>query len=181
MKATPRLESRRLVLRALSSEDAEALHPALADEALMTWWSSAPHRSVEETRRYLTFDARDDANRWRSWAITRKGDDHAIGFVSSGHRRQDVAEIGYLLGRPHWRDGIAIEAVSRVIEFLFLDDGNRRIFADTDPDNLGSRALLERLGFRLEGTLRGEWETHIGVRDSLIYGLLKEEWAARRG
>ena len=48
-------------------------------------------------------------------------------------------------------------------------------FADVDPDNSASRRLLERLGFLLEGILREEWETHIGVRDTALYGLLKEE------
>ena len=70
---------------------------------------------------------------------------------------------------------VAAEAVTRVIDQLFAE-GQRRVFADTDPDNVASRRLLERLGFRLEGMLRGEWETHIGVRDTALYGLLREEW-----
>ena len=41
-------------------------------------------------------------------------------------------------------------------------------------------ALLERLGFRREGLLRAEWETHIGVRDSVILGLLRDEWRSAR-
>ena len=53
-------------------------------------------------------------------------------------------------------------------------------FADTDPENSGSIALLERLGFQYEGRLRGEWETHIGVRDSLIFGLLQGEWTLEK-
>jgi len=32
------------------------------------------------------------------------------------------------------------------------------------------------MGFKLEGLLRAEWETHIGVRDTTLYGLLREEW-----
>jgi [ribosomal protein S5]-alanine N-acetyltransferase len=36
--------------------------------------------------------------------------------------------------------------------------------------------LRQRLGFQQDGHLRGEWETHIGVRDSLIFGLLRDEW-----
>jgi RimJ/RimL family protein N-acetyltransferase len=55
------------------------------------------------------------------------------------------------------------------------------VFADTDPENAASIALLERLGFRREGLLRGEWETHIGVRDSVILGLLRDEWRSARG
>ena len=149
----------------------------MADAELMTWWSSAPHRTVEDTRA----DLERPSDEWRRWIVTLKGDDAAIGFVAAGEKRQGrVSEIGYLLARDHWGQGIAREAVERVIEHLFAAEGQRRVFADTDPDNLGSRRLLERMGFQLEGVLRGEWETHIGVRDSVIYGLLKDEWAARR-
>ena len=181
MRDTPRLESARLVLRALSPDDADALHPTLADESLMTWWSSAAHRDVAETRAYLAFDGRADADQWQSWAITvRDEGDTAVGFVSAGARRAGVSEVGYMLARSLWGRDIAVEAVNRVIEYLFVEDGHRRVFADTDPDNFHSRTLLEKLGFKQEGVLRGEWETHIGVRDSVIYGLLKDEWAARR-
>jgi RimJ/RimL family protein N-acetyltransferase len=40
---------------------------------------------------------------------------------------------------------------------------------------------MEKLGFSLEGRLRAEWQTHIGLRDLLIYGLLVEEWPSRKG
>ncbi len=82
-----------------------------------------------------------------------------------------------MLSRAHWGGGIAIEAVSAVIDRLFAE-GQRRVFADTDPENLASRGLLEKLGFKLEGMLRAEWETHIGVRDTALYGLLPSDWGA---
>lgn len=171
-RATPVLETARLRLRPRAPDDAEALHPAFADHELMRWWSSAPHDAIEQTRAHLA----ESSPEWRSWAITRKGDDTAIGFVAVGEKRQgNVSEIGYMLLRDHWGAGIAAEAVRGVIDQLFAE-GQRRVFADTDPDNKASRALLERLGFRLEGILRGEWETHIGVRDTTLYGLLREEW-----
>jgi RimJ/RimL family protein N-acetyltransferase len=172
----PILTTERLRLRSLCVEDADSLFPTLSDTELMTWWSSAPHRSVEETRAY--FAPRVDRDGWRAWAITLAGDDIAIGWVAAGEKRQGgVTEIGYILAREHWGKGIAREAVSVVIDRLFAE-GQRRVFADTDPDNAASIALLERLGFRREGLLRGEWETHIGVRDSVILGLLRDEWSA---
>jgi [ribosomal protein S5]-alanine N-acetyltransferase len=171
-RQTPALETARLRLRPRTPDDAEALHPAFADPALMRWWSSGPHLSVEQTRAELALVSPG----WRSWAITRKDDDAAIGFVAAGEKRQgNVSEIGYLLRREYWGTGIAAEAVSRVIDQIFAE-GQRRVFADTDPDNTASRGLLERLGFRLEGVLRGEWQTHIGVRDTTLYGLLRDEW-----
>lgn len=178
MSAVPILTTERLRLRALGVEDAEALFPTLSDAELMTWWSSAPHQTVAETRAY--FAPRVEQDGWRCWAITLAGDDTAIGWVAAGEKRQGgVTEIGYLLARAHWGRGIAAEAVSAVIDRLFAE-GQRRVFADTDPDNAPSLALLDRLGFRREGYLRGEWETHIGVRDSVILGLLKDEWRSPR-
>jgi RimJ/RimL family protein N-acetyltransferase len=176
---TPILTTGRLRLRPLGVEDADALFPTLSDAELMTYWSSAPHTSVEETRAY--FAPRVDRDGWRCWGITLAGDDTAIGWVAAGEKRQGkVTEIGYILARAHWGKGIAREAVSAVIDRLFAE-GQRRVFADTDPENVASIALLERLGFQREGLLRGEWETHIGVRDSVILGLLEDEWRSAGG
>jgi RimJ/RimL family protein N-acetyltransferase len=49
------------------------------------------------------------------------------------------------------------------------------VCADVDPDNIASARVFEQLGFRLEGRLRATWRTHIGVRDSLIFGLLPSD------
>ena len=170
---TPTLFTDRLRLRARTIDDADALFPTLSDPDLMRWWSHGPHISVAETR--ADFARKTDGN-WRAWAMTQ-GDDIAIGFVAAGEKRQGgVFEIGYMLARSHWHRGIAREAVSAVIDQLVLVEGARRVFADTDLDNAASIGLLERLGFQREGVLRGEWETHIGVRDSLILGLLATDW-----
>lgn len=145
----------------------------MADADAMRWWSRAPFASAAELAE--SFDD-DHSSHWRGWTITLHGDDRAIGFVGAGEKRQgQVSEIGYLLVREAWGRGIAQEAVAAVIDQLFAE-GQRRVFADTDPDNIASNMLLERLGFQREGLLRGEWETHIGVRDSIIWGLLRDEW-----
>lgn len=86
-----------------------------------------------------------------------------------------MIEIGYLIAREELGQGYGREAVAILIDDLFAQ-GQRRIVADVDPENRASVALLTALGFRLEGRLRAEWETHIGIRDSLIYGLLVEDW-----
>ncbi|TPG39673.1 N-acetyltransferase [Sphingomonas koreensis] len=172
MSEAPILTTDRLRLRPRKAEDAEAMFATFSDPDLMTWWSHAPFTSIAELRTDL---ARSDPA-WRRWAITLIDDDRAIGFVAAGEKRQGkVTEIVYILARAHWGAGIAREAVTAVIDQLFAE-GQRRLFADTDPDNAASLALLERLGFQREGLLRGEWETHIGVRDSVILGLLENDW-----
>lgn len=172
--AAPTLTTARLVLRQLRAGDAAALFAVLSDAQLMTWWSSGPHQSLAETEAYVTRNA-EEGQGWLCWAITA-GNDEALGWVILMDGKPGVGEVGYILRRDRWGAGLAREAVACVIAHGFSGGGLRRIFADTDPDNAGSIALLEKLGFQREGHLRGEWETHIGVRDSLIFGLLRDEW-----
>lgn len=174
----PTLTTARLVLRQIREDDARALFPVLSDAQVMTWWSSGPHRSLAETVDYVKGNAAEGQG-YLCWAITA-GDDVALGWVILIDGKPDVKEIGYILRRDRWGSGIAREAVTRVIDHGFGEMKLRRIFADTDPENPGSIGLLERLGFQREGRLRGEWETHIGVRDSLIYGLLRDEWTMEK-
>ncbi|GHH11728.1 N-acetyltransferase [Sphingomonas glacialis] len=175
MTPIPVLETARLRLRERTVADAEALFASFADPELMTYWSHGPHVSVEQTRAKFA----ESDNGWRGWAITLHGDDRAIGFVAAGEKRPGVVEIGYMLARDQWGSGIAREAVRAVLDQLFRVEQQRRVFADTDPDNTASNALLESLGFQREGRLRAEWETHIGVRDTILWGLLASEWTNR--
>ncbi|MEO5866122.1 MAG: GNAT family N-acetyltransferase [Sphingomonas sp.] len=178
MSAQRELRSERLTLRPLSLDDAEAMHLIYADPETVLFSSHASHSSFDETVDRLTKAV--ESTTWRSWAVTLANANDAIGVVVANERRQGrVFEIGYTLARSHWGHGYGSEAVTRLITHLFVDESARRIFADTDPDNIASNRLLERLGFSREGRLRAEWETHIGVRDSYIWGLLAEEWAAR--
>ena len=174
----PTLTTARLVLRQLREDDAAALFAVLSDPEVMIWWSSGPHASPAETAEYVKGNAAEGRG-YLCWAITA-GDDVALGWVILIDGKPDVKEIGYILRRDQWGSGIAREAVTRVIDHGFGEMGLRRIFADTDPENGESIGLLERLGFRREGRLRGEWQTHIGVRDSLIYGLLRDEWTMEK-
>jgi len=171
----PILKTDRLTLRPLVMTDAAALHVAFVDKDLMTWWSSAPHNELNETEAYLEVNVHED--RYMTWAITYENDE-ALGWVVLLDHRSRVKEIGYILRRSHWGKGIAYEAVSRIIKYGFEDLELRRIIADTDPDNTASNSLLKNMGFQKEGYLREEWETHLGVRDSIMWGLLKRDWLA---
>lgn len=173
----PTLTTERLVLRQLVASDAPALHATLSDPKVMHWWSSGAHSDLAETEAYIGFNTATDAGHF-CWAITL-GDNVALGWVILRETRERVGEVGYILRRDQWGRGVAREALTRVIEHGFSDMGYRRIHADTDPENAGSIGLLERLGFQREAHLREEWETHIGVRDSYIYGLLRSDWAAQ--
>lgn len=172
----PTLATERIVLRPLVPEDAAAAHKFLSDEQVMRFWSSGPHADLAETESYIVHNCTGGAH--ESWAIT-EAEGPAIGWVNFTERRPGVYEIGYILARDAWGRGIAREALGMAIAHVFETLGARRIFADTDPDNAASIALLERLGFAREGLLRQEWLTHLGVRDTIIFGLLASEWRSQ--
>lgn len=170
----PTIETKRFVLRELGAEDVEAFWPAFSDPGNMRWWSRAAFTSREDLAEWLL------ATDWdgRSWAAVERASGEPVCRVVATPGMEGVSEIGYatVLGRQG--QGIARECVAALISHLFTAEKTRRVWADVDPDNAASNALLESLGFKLEGRLRDAWNTHIGVRDSLIWGLLAQEWSS---
>lgn len=96
---------------------------------------------------------------------------HAIDWANA------TTAIGYWIARPFEGRGLVTRSVRALIGHAFGELGLSRIEIRAEPDNLRSRSVAERLGFKEEGTLRHVmvWE---GVRyiDHVVYGLLAEEW-----
>ena len=86
-------------------------------------------------------------------------------------------ELGYVLGRPYWRQGLATEALRAVCSQVFGAMALRRIEAEVNPANTASNALLLRLGFVLEGRLRQRWVAKGQAYDTNVYGCLGADWA----
>lgn len=92
-------------------------------------------------------------------------------------KRHQCGEIGYLLDPAYWGHGFATEAARLLLEFGFTRLQLHRMEADTEPDNVASRRVLEKIGMRYEGCgrhtslIRGVW------RDSARYAALAGEVA----
>ena len=88
--------------------------------------------------------------------------------------------VGITLSPEYQHRGLAAEGLSCLFDHLFTKTEVRRIVADTDPENVPSWKLLERLGMRREGHLvenlwfKGRWA------DSYLYAILREEWGDRQ-
>jgi len=93
-----------------------------------------------------------------------------------------VYEIGVILYHPRDRGrGFGAEAVELVTTWLFETGKAERVQASTDAGNTAMRAVLERLGFQLEGVMRGYGAMSNGTRiDGAMYAVLKPEWKSRQ-
>ncbi len=99
---------------------------------------------------------------WVQLAVVVDG--RSIGDVAVGiHDNGRQATIGYSITATEQGKGYATEAVGAVIGALFDEAHLHRISAGIDPENVASRRLLEKLGFRYEGRsvqsvfVRGQW------------------------
>jgi RimJ/RimL family protein N-acetyltransferase len=115
----------------------------------------------------------------RKFFIEKK-DGTKIGVVNTFPAWGGLLEIGFTLIPSERGKGFGTEAVQILVDYLFLSRELVRIQAFTDLRNVASQKLLNKVGFKKEGTvrksmlIRGEW------RDLLLYSILREEWKEPR-
>ncbi len=87
-----------------------------------------------------------------------------------------LAEFGYALSTPFQRRGLMAPAIEQLLADLFLNTRIERLEARCSVSNAASIKLLERLGFRREGTLRGYFELGGRRVDNYLYAMLREDY-----
>jgi RimJ/RimL family protein N-acetyltransferase len=157
----------RLRLRRASSDDLQAMHAVLSNQAAMRYWSTPPHDEIGQTAMWL--------ERMMS-AAPQTSDDFLIEFQGevigkAGFWR--VPEIGYILHPDHWGRGFATEALTAVIARVFEKFPIAAVTADVDPRNTASLRLLGRLGFTESHRARRTWLVGDQWCDSVYLGRLR--------
>ncbi|MEQ1617083.1 MAG: GNAT family N-acetyltransferase [Terricaulis sp.] len=169
---TPTLAAPGIVLRPLVPDDAEALFAAHGDAATHRYWSGPAHKDIAETRAYV--EATLNMKGALVWAITEDGGE-VLGRVALFVLRDGVGEFGIIMRRDAAGRGLASEALKLIEGYSFTALALHRLAADVDPENTASLSLFLRAGFQREGLLRGNWKTHLGIRDSVILGKLRPQ------
>ncbi|BCU80844.1 hypothetical protein JIR001_06270 [Polycladomyces abyssicola] len=172
-------------LRWLEKTDAEKLFRLVVAnrEHLAPWLSFAPTtRKVEDTMRFLEeVQERHEKGLGMHFGIWLG--EKLIGTLGAIPDRYGYGtyEIGYWIAKAYEGRGIVTRCVVRLLDYLFEEEQIHRAEIRCHADNARSRAIPDRLGFRLEGCLKRASRTTDGeYGDQLIYGLLRTEWAAAR-
>ena len=153
--------------------DGPALHAIFGDEESCRFLSRPATASIADTIAMMQeWASGDDIN----WVLADHIDGPALARVSVYPRGQNnIWEAACMVATAARGRNLAVRGLALALEEAFEHRGARRIMADVDPDNTASARVFEKLGFQLEGRLRGEWDVHIGIRDSLIFGLLRDD------
>jgi len=89
----------------------------------------------------------------------------------------ETGELGYLLGRCWWGQGLATEAARALVDWGFRHFRLHKVYARAHVDNTRSWRVMERLGMTREGVLRGHWKMRDEHVDLVYYAVFRDEWA----
>jgi ribosomal-protein-alanine N-acetyltransferase len=145
----------------------------MASKSFLVPWEPAWNASSCSRRSFIRYFKNSNylanMDRAYSFLIFNIEDKALLGGVNVGNVRRGVsqsASLGYWIGKQHSKKGYMKEALDVLIPSLFLDLQLNRIEAATLENNLASKNLLNKIGFRKEGKLRkylkinGEWQDH---------------------
>lgn len=173
----PQLETDRLILRMWTRKDAPALfaYASNPDVGPNAGWK--PHANEGESRMIIDQLFR----RNMTWAIVEKetGDIvGSIGFEEDKYRPNiNSKEMGYSLAKDRWGRGYMTEAAKRLIRYGFDDLKLVVLMIRTSETNRRSQRVIEKCGFRYEGTLRRAYRMYdSNLREVRCYSMLKEEY-----
>ena len=171
------LQTKRLILRPWSENDAEELYKYASDPEVgpPAGWPS--HTSAENSREII----RTVLSAPETYAVCLKENGKPIGSVGL-HRndlaeRDDEYELGYWIGKPFWGQGLIPEASRELLRYAFEDLGMNRIWCGYYDDNEKSRRVQEKLGFVFYHTTEGlEVKLLNEIRTGHSNLMTKERW-----
>lgn len=167
-----------LGIRPLETGDAAELYALVrANPDLEEWMPWAAEQDLAATERFIAAGEEQlrDGNGFQAAIEPEKGIVGVLGLHTIDWVNRNTS-IGYWLAKGARGRGLMTAAVSAVLDHAFGELELHRIEIHCAPENRPSRAIPERLGFREEARLR---ETElVGGRylDSIVYGMLAEEW-----
>lgn len=152
-------ESERLLLRELDYTDEDDLFEMDSDPEVHLFIENQPVQTRSEIKRVIEIIRKQyQENGIARWAVVDKVTGECVGWSGLKFHRQPINnqlnfyELGYRFKRKHWGKGYATEASRAVIEYGLHHLKVSTLYAITNPENISSRRVLEKLGFVYEET-----------------------------
>lgn len=169
-------------IRKWQKSDAAALSAILSDrEVLNNLRDGIPYPYTEsDAEEYISAMNSADQNEVFGYAVVVDGEvAGSVGAFRQQNIHRRTAELGYYLARSHWGKGIMTSAVMQLCDAVFEQSDILRIYAEPFDYNIGSRRVLEKSGFKLEGTMRQNAFKNGKVLDMLLFSLTRDDWSVK--
>ena len=170
------IETERLILRPFRQSDLQNFYEYASVDGVgeMAGWKH--HESIEESQKILDMFITED----KTLAIVFKETDKVIGSLGIEKYGREEAltefhgyrgrEIGYVLSKDHWGQGLMPEAVNAVVDYLFNDRDLDFLLCGYFDFNAQSKRVQEKCGFKPYRKLK--MDTRLGTTEPGTLNLL---------
>jgi RimJ/RimL family protein N-acetyltransferase len=153
------ISTERLLLRPWRPDDVEPYAAIVADPEVMRHMGSGPMERAAAAAQVARFAEGTALSGVYHTAAEERATGELIGRIGLFHQPEwpgpHEVEVGWLLARPAWGRGLATEGARAAVDYGFGELRLPGIVSFTVPENVRSRAVMERLGMRQSG--RRQW------------------------
>jgi ribosomal-protein-alanine N-acetyltransferase len=146
----PELQSDRLLLRRLSTEDVHEVFALRSDPETMKYIPRPLAKTKKDASLFIDMiNKAVDDNAYIHWAICKKTEPTLVGMICLIELQPENfrATLGYILDPAARHQGLMQEAVHAVINYAFQDLKLHSLQAEIDPRNTASERVLQKLNF----------------------------------
>ena len=175
LRRRPKIETERMTLRLPVHADYRAWSGlrAASAEHLMPWEPVWAHDHLTRrafTNRVYWAKRAESAGTALPLLLIRRADNVLLGAVTLDNIRRGPVQagtMGYWIGAAFARQGYMREAVQSVVHHAFASLDLSRVESACLPENVASRGVLEKSGFKYEGVaqsylqINGRWRNHV--------------------
>ena len=175
LKRRVRVETERMTLRLPEHGDWRQWSElrAASAEFLIRWepvWSNDHLSRRSFTNRVYWAQRSEAQGQALPMLLIRRADNQLLGALTLDNIRRGPAQtgtFGYWIGEPFARQGYMREAILALTHHAFTRMDLSRLEAACLPENLPSRGVLEKCGFKYEGVaqsylqINGRWRNHV--------------------
>jgi len=179
---TYRIETKRLIVRCYNPSDALLLAASVTENVehlrpWMPWAHNEPEPIETKEERLRTFRGKFDLGENFIYGIFNPGETRLLGGTGLHPRiGEGGLEIGYWIHKDFVNQGLATESTAALVKVAFDILHIHRVEIHCDPANLASASVPRKLGFTHEGTLRAKTPFLDRWSDSMVWGLLENEY-----
>lgn len=168
------LETERLILRPLTLEDTADFFEYASDEETMRYIFN-PHTSLHQTKEFI-------ANYYLTtplgfYALEHKEVHKMIGVIEFRvDDKKHEGEIGYMLNKKYWRQGLTTEACLRILSLGFNTLLLEHITSGHDTGHIASGSVLKKVGMSFEHITKDAHELKGKMVDTFFYGITRDNY-----
>ena len=175
-----KFETERIKLRRLKLSDAQDIYENLQDKEIIKWTLNIPwpYEKQDAIKFIRETHYRIKEKTGYALGIVLKETNRVIGVIDifKIDWKNKNAELGYWLGKKYWGRGLTTEAVKLMLKFAFEKLKLHRVYASLFEENVASRRVLEKSGFKLEGIMRECRYKHNRWHNELKFSILKNDY-----